>query len=128
MAADDNVLLLTMHHIVSDGWSMGMLHPRAERAVRRLPRRRARSAPAAAGAVRGLRGVAAAVAGGPVLEAQAEYWTGRWPARPCCWSCPPTTRAPRSRTLTGASLEVELDEALAAALRGCRSGTAPRCS
>ncbi|MFL5540879.1 MAG: amino acid adenylation domain-containing protein, partial [Longimicrobiaceae bacterium] len=26
MAADDHVLLLTMHHIVSDGWSMGVLH------------------------------------------------------------------------------------------------------
>jgi len=25
MAADDHVLLLTMHHIVSDGWSMGVL-------------------------------------------------------------------------------------------------------
>src|SRR5688500_2431017 len=25
-AADDHVLLLTMHHIVSDGWSMGVLH------------------------------------------------------------------------------------------------------
>ncbi|HEU0053813.1 MAG TPA: condensation domain-containing protein, partial [Longimicrobium sp.] len=26
MAADDHVLLLTMHHIVSDGWSAGVLH------------------------------------------------------------------------------------------------------
>ena len=99
MAADDHVLLLTMHHIVSDGWSTGVLHPRAGRAVRRLRARRARSAPAAAGAVRRLRRVAPPLGGrarpggaGGVLD------RGRWPARPSCWSCRPTTRARRSRT------------------------------
>ena len=26
LGEDDHVLLLTMHHIVSDGWSMGVLY------------------------------------------------------------------------------------------------------
>ena len=43
-ARTEHVLLLTMHHIVSDGWSMGVLRPRAGGALRGL-RARARPSP-----------------------------------------------------------------------------------
>ena len=104
LAADDHVLLLTMHHIVSDGWSLGVLPRELGALYDAFRARRGRSAPAAAGAVRRLRGVAAA------LAARARSWrrrrtTGarRWPARRRCWSCPPTARARRGRTSRGAS-------------------------
>ena len=63
-ASEEHVLLVTMHHIVSDGWSMGVLLPRAERALRGLRGGRAVAAAGAADPVRGLRGVAARVAAG----------------------------------------------------------------
>ena len=61
LGEDEHVLLITMHHIVSDGWSMGVLHQRAERAVRRLSARRGRSSAGAGDPVCRLRGLAAAV-------------------------------------------------------------------
>ena len=45
---EEHVLLLTMHHIVSDGWSMGVAGPRAGGALRRLRRGRAVAAAGAA--------------------------------------------------------------------------------
>ena len=39
LGEEEHVLLVTMHHIVSDGWSMGILMQGAERAVRGVSRR-----------------------------------------------------------------------------------------
>ena len=108
LAADDHVLLLTMHHIVSDGWSMGVLVARAERAVRRLRARRARSAPAAAGAVRRLRGLAAAVGGrARCCEAQAEYWKRALAGAPELLELPTDRPRPARQDHAGASREVD---------------------
>ena len=52
----------TMHHIVSDGWSIGVLLPRAGGALRGLRRGPAVAAARAAGPVRRLRGLAARLA------------------------------------------------------------------
>ena len=38
-----------------------------------------------------------AAAGGGALERQLAWWRSGWPARPRCWSCPPTVRARRCR-------------------------------
>ena len=74
-ATDDHVLLVTMHHIVSDGWSHGRAAARAGRALRRLPpgrgRRRSPELPVqyadyAAWQREWLQG--------EVLEAQLGYW------------------------------------------------------
>ena len=129
---DEHVLLLTMHHIVSDGWSMGVLHraswarctPRS-RAARPIRCRRCRcSTPTTRRWQRALAGRATCLqrAGG-VLAAR------RWPARRRCWSCPPTGRARRGRTSRAASLRCELDAGADRGAEGAgRSGTAPRCS
>ena len=78
LAADDHVLLLTMHHIVSDGWSAGVLARELGTLYAAFRAWRGRSASAAPGAVRGLRGLAAEVGGwrgaagaGGVLEGDA---------------------------------------------------------
>ena len=97
-ATDEHVLLLSMHHIVSDGWSMGVLFRELAALYAAFARGRGVAAAAAAGAVRGLRRVAARAAAGRGAGAAAGVLEGRsWPARPSCWSCPRTARAPPCR-------------------------------
>ena len=57
---DDHVLLLRMHHIVSDGWSAGVLVTELEHTVFRIPRRWQRSATGTESSVRGLHTLAVA--------------------------------------------------------------------
>ena len=63
-AAEDHVLLLSMHHVVSDGWSMGVLFRELSALYEAYREGRESPLPRAAGAVRRLRGVAARAAGG----------------------------------------------------------------
>ena len=119
MAADDHVLLVTMHHIVSDGWSMGVLLRELGALYAAFVRRRGRSArrrcrsstpttrPGSAAWVEGERAGGAGRATG----------SGRSRARRSCWSCPTDRARPAKQDFAGASLDVELDEALTAALR-----------
>jgi amino acid adenylation domain-containing protein len=117
MAADDHVLLLTMHHIVSDGWSMGVLHRElgtlyaafARGEPDPLPPLPVQYADYAAWHRRWVQG--------PVLEAQAEYWTQTLAGAPELLELPTDRPRPPKQDFTGASVKVELDEALAAALK-----------
>uniref|UniRef100_UPI003B3A4085 amino acid adenylation domain-containing protein n=1 Tax=Longimicrobium sp. TaxID=2029185 RepID=UPI003B3A4085 len=117
MAADDHVLLLTMHHIVSDGWSMGVLYRElsalyaAQREGREasLPKLPVQYADYAAWHRRWVEG--------PVLEAQAEYWTRTLAGAPELLELPTDHPRPARQDFAGALVKVELDDALAAALR-----------
>ena len=87
----------TMHHIVSDGWSLERAPARAGGALRRVRGRRPSPLRRAARPVRRLRRVAArggsrATRSGAQLGVLAR---GRSPARPPRSSCRPTTRARR---------------------------------
>ncbi|HEX2189135.1 MAG TPA: condensation domain-containing protein, partial [Longimicrobiaceae bacterium] len=117
MAADDHVLLLTMHHIVSDGWSMGVLFRELATLYAAFARGEEDPLPPlpvqyADYAVWHRRWV-----DGPVLEAQAEYWTEALAGAPELLELPTDRPRPAKQDFTGASVNVELDEALAAALR-----------
>ncbi|HYR10453.1 MAG TPA: condensation domain-containing protein, partial [Longimicrobium sp.] len=117
MAADDHVLLLTLHHIVSDGWSMGVLHRElgalygafARGEPDPLPPLPVQYADYAAWHRRWVEG--------PVLEAQAEYWTEALAGAPELLELPTDHPRPAKQNFSGASVDVELDEALTAALR-----------
>ena len=61
---EEHILVLVMHHIASDGWSMGVLFKELAAALRGTLGREAIAAPAAALAVCGLRALAASVAAG----------------------------------------------------------------
>ncbi|HEU4558095.1 MAG TPA: amino acid adenylation domain-containing protein, partial [Longimicrobium sp.] len=117
MAADDHVLLLTMHHIVSDGWSAGVLFRELGALYTAFSRGDPDPLPPlpvqyADYAVWHRRWV-----DGPVLEAQAEYWTKTLAGAPELLELPTDHPRPAKQDFSGAAVNVELDEALAAALR-----------
>ena len=102
----EHVLLVTMHHIVSDGWSLGVLVREVGALYDGVPcragRRRCRSCACSTRTTR--RGSASWLQGevleraGRLLEAAA----GRSAAR--CWSCPRTVRVRRCRAYRGATV------------------------
>ncbi|HEX6039826.1 condensation domain-containing protein, partial [Longimicrobium sp.] len=125
LAPDDHVLAMTMHHIVSDGWSMGVLtgemsalyaaHVRGrEAALAPLP---VQYADYAAWQRRWVEG--------DVLRAQSDYWARTLGGAPELLELP--VDRPRAATMdpAGARLAVELDAELTAGLRALsrRHGT-----
>ncbi|HYH78631.1 MAG TPA: amino acid adenylation domain-containing protein, partial [Longimicrobium sp.] len=125
LAEDDHVLLLTLHHIVSDGWSTGLLFrevsalygafSRGERdSLAPLP---IQYADYAAWQRRWVEG--------EVLREQAEYWTRTFAGAPELLALPTDRARPAEQDHAGASVALELDEALTAALKALsrRQGT-----
>ncbi|HEX6750909.1 MAG TPA: amino acid adenylation domain-containing protein, partial [Longimicrobium sp.] len=116
MAADDHVLLLTMHHIVSDGWSAGVLYRElgalyaafARGEPDPLPPLPVQYADYAAWHRRWVEG--------EVLQRQADYWRETLAGAPELLELPTDHARPARRDFAGARVKVELDEALAAAL------------
>jgi amino acid adenylation domain-containing protein len=116
-AADDHVLLMTMHHIVSDAWSAGVLFRElaalyaafAHGEPDPLPPLPVQYADYAAWHRRWV--------GGEVLESQAAYWTRTLAGAPELLELPADHPRPARQDFAGASLKVELDEAVTASLR-----------
>ncbi|HET7464785.1 MAG TPA: condensation domain-containing protein, partial [Longimicrobium sp.] len=125
LAADDHVLLLTMHHIVSDGWSMEVLtrelsalyaaHREGREAA--LPVLPVQYADYAVWQRRWVEG--------EILHAQAEYWTAALAGAPELLELPTDRPRPARVDHAGALLGVVLDETLTAGLKalGRRHGT-----
>ncbi|HEX6912704.1 MAG TPA: amino acid adenylation domain-containing protein [Longimicrobium sp.] len=127
LADDDHVLLLTMHHIVSDGWSTGVLVDELGRLygafceggpdpLAPLP---IQYADYAAWQRRWVED--------EVLEAQAAYWTGMLAGAPALLELPADRPRPARQDHAGARAALELDEGLTAALKelGRRHGATP---
>jgi arthrofactin-type cyclic lipopeptide synthetase C len=125
MAADDHVLLLTMHHIVTDGWSMGIFVQELTAlygAFRNgepdpLPELAVQYADYAAWQRRATEG--------DVLQEQAEYWTRTLAGAPELIELPTDRPRPVKQEHGGASIALELDEELTAGLNALsrRHGT-----
>ncbi|HEX8693688.1 MAG TPA: amino acid adenylation domain-containing protein, partial [Longimicrobium sp.] len=125
LAADDHVLLVTMHHVVSDGWSMGVLTRELGAlyaAFRRgdpdpLPPLPVQYADYAAWQRRWV--------DGEVLRRQGDYWTETLAGAPELLELPTDHPRPARQDHAGASAALELDEALTAGLKalGRRHGT-----
>ncbi|HEX2077205.1 MAG TPA: amino acid adenylation domain-containing protein, partial [Longimicrobium sp.] len=117
LAADDHVLLLAMHHLVSDGWSMGVLFDdlsalyAAHREGREahLPELPVQYADYAVWQRRWVEG--------DVLREQADYWTQTLAGAPELLELPTDRPRPAQVDHAGALLGVELDEALTAGLK-----------
>ncbi|HEU0053586.1 MAG TPA: condensation domain-containing protein, partial [Longimicrobium sp.] len=125
LAEDDHLLLVTMHHIVSDGWSMGVLTRELGTlygAFQRgepdpLPPLPVQYADYAAWQRRWVEG--------EVPRAQAEYWKATLGGAPGVLELPADHPRPARQDYAGASVGVELDAELSAALRALshRHGT-----
>ncbi|MFL5539647.1 MAG: amino acid adenylation domain-containing protein, partial [Longimicrobiaceae bacterium] len=117
LAADDHVLLLAMHHLVSDGWSLGVLFDELSALYAAHRDGRAAHLPGlpvqyADYAVWQRRWVE-----GDVLREQAEYWTRTLAGAPELLELPTDRPRPAQVDHAGALLGVELDEALTAGLK-----------
>ncbi|HET7463283.1 MAG TPA: amino acid adenylation domain-containing protein, partial [Longimicrobium sp.] len=117
LADDEHVLLVTMHHIVSDGWSIGVLVRELSALYAAfhggrgdpLPPLPVQYADYAAWQRRRVDGV--------VLRAQAEYWQETLAGAPERLELPTDHPRPPLQDHAGAAIGVELDEALAEALK-----------
>ncbi|HYW06976.1 MAG TPA: amino acid adenylation domain-containing protein, partial [Longimicrobium sp.] len=125
VAADDHVLVLTMHHIVSDAWSFGILIRELSTLYRAFLRGEADPLPAlpvqyADYAAWHRRWVAS-----EVLEAQAAYWKATFAGAPELLELPTDHPRPTRQDHAGTALPLELDEELTAGLKalGRRHGT-----
>ncbi|HEX6040707.1 amino acid adenylation domain-containing protein, partial [Longimicrobium sp.] len=125
MGADDHVLLVTMHHLASDGWSMGVFVRElgalytAFRAGRGdpLPPLPTQYADYAAWQRRWVEG--------DVLRTQADYWTRTLGGAPELLELPTDRARPRTQDFTGGWMPLGLDGETTAALKalGRRHGT-----
>ena len=101
---EEHVLLVAIHHIVTDGWSMGVLRRELGALYEAFHAGQALAAAGAAGPVRRLRRVAARVADGRGARAAARLLEGApRRARPRRSSCRPTGRARRCTSHRGAA-------------------------
>ena len=118
MAEDEHALLVTMHHIVSDGWSRGILvnelsalyqaYHSGEAA--QLPELPIQYADYAAWQQQWL--------SGGVLERQAEYWKRRLAGAPALLKLPADRRRPAEQDYAGDSIGIELEEGLTGEIKG----------
>jgi amino acid adenylation domain-containing protein len=125
LAADDHVLLVTMHHIVSDGWSMevvigemGALYGAFSRGeADPLPPLPVQYADYAAWQRKWVEG--------EVLARQSDYWKRTLAGAPELLALPADRPRPARQDYAGGMVEMELDEELTASLKalGQRHGT-----
>jgi amino acid adenylation domain-containing protein len=125
LRGDEHVLLVTMHHIVSDGWSMGILlkelsalyTARCAGQEDPLPALRIQYGDYAQWQRRWL--------SGEVLESQAEYWRTALSGAPELLELPTDHTRPLQQSYEGGRIEVELNTQLTARLKALslRRGT-----
>ncbi|MCA1453647.1 amino acid adenylation domain-containing protein [Bradyrhizobium sp. BRP22] len=125
MAEKDYVFLLTQHHIVSDGWSMGVLIRELSALYRAfvvggqdpLPPLEIQYPDYAVWQRQWLTGER--------LQRQIDYWRQKLAGAPAVLELPTDRPCPPIRSLSGASLPVEIDADLAMGIRrlGQRHGT-----
>ena len=125
-SAEDHVLVLTLHHIICDGWSTNvMLADLAAFYDERHGGRPAALAPALSFAAHALAGrTKDATAAAAVDE---RYWIDRFAVLPASLELPTDRPRPASKTFRGATLRETIDGALYQAVRsaGARVGCTP---
>ncbi|CAI8806397.1 arthrofactin-type cyclic lipopeptide synthetase C [Pseudomonas sp. IT-232MI5] len=117
LADEHHVLLLTMHHIISDGWSMGVLTRELMALYQAFSHGEADPLPALA-----LQYADYAVwqrrwLSGEVLQRQSDYWQQTLAGAPALLSLPTDRPRPAQQDHHGGSVEIVLDEQTSAGLK-----------
>ena len=125
LAEDEHVLLVTMHHIVSDGWSMGVMVRELNALYRAflggladpLPELEIQYADYAVWQRQWIEG--------EILQQQAAYWKTTLAGAPALLELPMDRVRPVQQSYAGAALPVVLEEDLTSGLKGLsrRNGT-----
>ncbi|HZN09361.1 MAG TPA: amino acid adenylation domain-containing protein, partial [Pyrinomonadaceae bacterium] len=119
---EEHLLLFTMHHIISDGWSVGVLAHEAARlyavfngqASVSLPELRVQYADYAVWQRESLRGER--------LQQQLDYWSKQFDELPPALELPSDRPRPKQRSLRGAFIPIELDGELTRGLKALSRG------
>ena len=117
LADDHHVLLLTMHHIISDGWSMGVLTRELMALYQAFSHGENDPLPPLA-----LQYIDYAVwqrrwLSGEVLQRQSDYWQKTLAGAPALLTLPTDRPRPAQQDYSGGSVEIRLDESLALGLK-----------
>ncbi len=125
IAPDEHVLLVTMHHIVSDGWSMGVLTRELSALYGAFQRGEADPLPALEIQYADYAAWQRRFVEGERLRQQAEYWKAALAGAPAVLELPSDRARPAQQDFAGAVAAVELDEELTAGLKALsqRHGT-----
>ncbi|WP_322843822.1 non-ribosomal peptide synthase/polyketide synthase [Pseudomonas sp. B33.4] len=117
LADDHHVLLLTLHHIISDGWSMGVLTRELMALYQAFSHGQPDPLPPLA-----LQYTDYAVwqrrwLSGEVLQRQSEYWQQTLAGAPALLTLPTDRVRPAQQDYAGSTVDVVLDERLSAGLK-----------
>ena len=125
LSAEEHVLLVTMHHIVSDGWSMGVLIDEFSRLYTAFSQGEADPLPALAVQYADYALWQRQWLSGAVLQGQLEYWMGHLEGAPTVLELPTDHARPAVQDFRGASVGFHLDEELTRGLKALsqRQGT-----
>ncbi|WKB55700.1 non-ribosomal peptide synthetase [Eleftheria terrae] len=113
----DHVLLLTLHHIVSDGWSMGVLTHELEQLYAHLRRGAPDPLPALPLQYADYAAWQRRWLAGTVLQAQTAYWQRTLQGAPVRLELPTDRPRPPEQDHAGAEIGFELDAGLTAGLK-----------
>jgi amino acid adenylation domain-containing protein len=127
MAADEHLLIVVMHHIVSDGWSMGVLVKEAVALYRAFAEGREPDLGPLAIQYSDFAAWQRRWLQGPVLERQFDYWKRKLDGVPPALALPTDRPRPRVQSFRGATLGFQIDARVAEPLKalGRRNGATP---
>ncbi|MES2296357.1 MAG: amino acid adenylation domain-containing protein [Pseudomonadota bacterium] len=117
LAADQHILLVTMHHIASDGWSMAILINEFSALYSAYVQGQGNPLPALEIQYADYAHWQRNWLQGEVLEQQLGYWTGQLANLPVVHSLPLDHARPPMQTFNGASISTRIDAATVAALK-----------
>ena len=109
MADDEHALLFTMHHIVSDGWSMGILINELCALYQAYHNGQADPLPALPVQYADYAAWQRRYLSGDVLRRQAEYWKKALSGAPALLELPTDRVRPAEQDYAGDAVEIELD-------------------
>ncbi|MSU97441.1 amino acid adenylation domain-containing protein, partial [Pseudomonas mandelii] len=116
-SADEHVLLLTQHHIVSDGWSLGILLPELSALYTAFSNQQASPLPPLAIQYPDYAAWQRQWLSGERLNDQAAYWKQALANAPTLLDLPTDRRRPEQQSVVGASVSIDLSAELTTALK-----------